>query len=116
MKVLLNLLLIENQNHNHPANIYLFNVNERNTRKRCEICSTLTIKSPERRCSGDFIVTLNNFTPFSSVSIVEFEQVNISWKVAFLAVIYLFRVNNKNTRTMCAIRSDLTIMTLEWCQ
>ena len=32
-----------------PANIYLFKVNNRNTRKRCEICSKLTIKTPERR-------------------------------------------------------------------
>ena len=44
------------------ANIYLFNVNNRNTRKRYEICSKLTTK-----------------TPFSSsVSIVDFEQVNVS--------------------------------------
>ena len=34
-----------------PANIYLFQVNNKNTRKRCEICSTLTTKTPEqRRC------------------------------------------------------------------
>ena len=33
----------------HPANIYLFKVNNRNTRKRCETCSKLTIKTPERR-------------------------------------------------------------------
>ena len=32
-----------------PANIYLFKVNNRNTRRRCEICSKLTRKSPERR-------------------------------------------------------------------
>ena len=32
-----------------PANIYLFKVNNRNTRKRCEIYSKLTIKIPERR-------------------------------------------------------------------
>ena len=31
----------------YPANIYLFKVNNRNTRKRCEICSTLTIKTPQ---------------------------------------------------------------------
>ena len=31
-----------------PANIYLFKFNNRNTRKRCEICSKLTIKTPER--------------------------------------------------------------------
>ena len=32
-----------------PANIYLFKVNNRNTRKRCKICSKLTIKTAERR-------------------------------------------------------------------
>ena len=30
-----------------PTNIYLLEVNNRNTRKRCEICSKLTIKTPE---------------------------------------------------------------------
>ena len=29
------------------ANIYLFKVNNRSTRKRCEICSELTVKTPE---------------------------------------------------------------------
>ena len=31
-----------------PASIYLFKVNNRNTRKRCEICLKLTIKTPEQ--------------------------------------------------------------------
>ena len=30
----------------------MFKVNNRNTRTRCEICSKLAIKIPERRCSG----------------------------------------------------------------
>ena len=30
-----------------PANNYMFKVNNRNTRIRCEICSKLTIKTPE---------------------------------------------------------------------
>ena len=34
---------------NIPAEIYLLEVNNRNTRIRCEICSKLTIKTPERR-------------------------------------------------------------------
>ena len=34
-----------------PAGIYLLKVNNRNTRTRCEICSMLTIKTPERRRS-----------------------------------------------------------------
>ena len=31
-----------------PADIYLLNVNKRNTRTRCEICSKLTLKTPGR--------------------------------------------------------------------
>ena len=33
----------------NPASIYLLKVNNRNTRTRCEICSKLTIKTPQRR-------------------------------------------------------------------
>ena len=36
------------------ANIYLFKVNKRSTRKRCKKCSMLTIKTPERRQWPDF--------------------------------------------------------------
>ena len=32
----------------YPVGIYLLKVNNRNTRTRCEICSKLTIKTPER--------------------------------------------------------------------
>ena len=39
--------------------------NNRNTRIKCEMCSKLTIKTPEQR--------------HSSVSIVDFEQLNVSW-------------------------------------
>ena len=41
-----------------PTNIYSFGVNNGNTRTTCEICSKLTIKTPEwrqRRRSGVFI-------------------------------------------------------------
>ena len=43
-----------------PAGNYMFKVNNRNTRTKCEICSKLTIKVPEKR-----------------VSTVNFEQVKI---------------------------------------
>ena len=33
----------------NPANIDLFKVNNRSTRKMCETCSKLTIKTPEQR-------------------------------------------------------------------
>ena len=42
-------LLYENKKISYPANIYLFKVNNKNTRKRCKIRSKLTIKTPERR-------------------------------------------------------------------
>ena len=49
---------------NNPANIYLFKVNNRNTRKRCEIFSKLTIKTPEwrRHRSGVLIVNFENIS------------------------------------------------------
>ena len=69
-----------------PANIYLFKVNNRITWKKCEIWSKLTIKTPERspwRRSGVFIVNFEHyFTSFSSVSIIDFEQVNDSMEVS----------------------------------
>ena len=34
---------------NNSANIYLFKVNNKNTRKRCEISSKLTITTPKQR-------------------------------------------------------------------
>ena len=48
---------------NFPVGIYLLKVNNRNTTTRCEICSKLTIKTPERRhwrCSGFFIVNFEH--------------------------------------------------------
>ena len=36
------------QGSDFPAGIYLFKVNKRNTKTRCEICSKLKIKTPER--------------------------------------------------------------------
>ena len=47
------------------AGIYLLKVNNRNTRRRCETCSKLTIKTPEERrwCrSGIFIVNFEHIS------------------------------------------------------
>ena len=35
------------ESNENPANTYLSKVNSKNTRKGCEICSKLTIKTPE---------------------------------------------------------------------
>ena len=42
------------------AGIYLFKVNKRNTKKRCAICSKLTIKTPESCHSGVFIANFEH--------------------------------------------------------
>ena len=47
-----------------PAGIYLFKVNNRNSRTMCKICSKLTIKTPERgqwRFLVSLLSTLNRF-------------------------------------------------------
>ena len=60
-----------------PAINYLFKVNNRNARKSCEICSKLTIKTPERRLLSSLLFALNIFHIFFSVSLGEFEQENV---------------------------------------
>ena len=58
-----------------PANIYLFKVKNRNTRKRCEVCSESKIETLELRhwiCTVVLLLILNLFTFFCSVSIVGF--------------------------------------------
>ena len=52
---------------NLPVSIYLLKVNNGNTKPMCEICSKLTIETPERRqlCrSGSLLLTLNIFPTF----------------------------------------------------
>ena len=44
-----------------PADIYLFQFNYRNTRKRCEICSKLSIETQERRQWSRSCVFIVNF-------------------------------------------------------
>ena len=49
-----------------PA-IYLFKVNNRNTSKNCEICSKLTIQTPEQRQRGRSGVFIVNFEHISQL-------------------------------------------------
>ena len=61
----------------------MFKVNNRNIRTRLEIYSQLAIKTPERHqwCLVSLLLTLNIFQTLPRVSIVNFEQVNVSWAV-----------------------------------
>ena len=88
-----------------PSGNYMFKVNNKNTKTRCEILLKLTIKTPEQRqwsntlkkfvgklptncfecfwpmvsfwCLYYYLWT--HFTPCSSIFIANFEQVNASW-------------------------------------
>ena len=60
----------------------MFKVNSRKTRARCEICSKLTIKTPERHqwcCSGVFIVNFEYISYLFRVFIPNIKQVNAGW-------------------------------------
>ena len=81
-----------NQNrYYNPVYIYLFKVNNRNTRKRYEICSELTIKTPERpqwRHSGFVIV---NFEPISHLFLVSNDWL---WTSKYLLGIFLSQLES----------------------
>ena len=105
----------------NPAGIYLLNVNNRNIRKRCEICSNSTIKVPERRHWRRSCIFIVNFEHV----IAGWERINPSqcsptfsaeyWKaLRYPANNYLIKVNNRSTKERCEIVSKLTIKTPKW--
>ena len=76
------------------ANIYLFKINNGNTRKSWEVCSNLTSKAPDRRHgrhSGDFIVnfevTLQIFVLFLLLTL---NRKIFSWKLKNILFVQSF--------------------------
>ena len=53
-----------------PAGNYMFKVNNRNSKIGCEICSRLTIKTPERHHCGRSGVFIVNFDHISHLFVV----------------------------------------------
>ena len=51
----------------NPVGIYLFKVNDGYTRTMCEICSKLTIKTPERRHDVFLVSLLLTFNKFHTL-------------------------------------------------
>ena len=62
-----------NRVSSYPANIYLFRVNDRNMEKGVKM---FKVSDEDTRTTS-----VTYFTPFSSVSIVDIEQVNFCWLV-----------------------------------
>ena len=81
----------------------------------CEICSQVTIETLERPNLRRSVTYIVNFEEISSISITDFKQVNTTWvglpcfnriyntiaSIIFSANIYLFKVNNRNTKKRC---------------
>ena len=68
---------INGKKANIATGIYLFKVNNRNTRTRREKCSYFSIKT-----AGVFIVNFKQFfRPCSGVSVVNFEHVISGWDI-----------------------------------
>ena len=83
--------------------IYLLKVNKRNTKTRCEICSKLTIKTPERRHwrrSGVFII---NFEHISHLEQVDAHRLKVTYALQ-KRVKYLHLEHLKNTKYMFKVR------------
>ena len=62
--------------------MYLFKVTKGALAKDFEMCSKLTIKTPEQRPDGflvSLLLTLNIFHTFFYVSVIDFEQLNAYW-------------------------------------
>ena len=82
----------------HPANIYLFKISNRNSRKRCRVCSKLTIKTPERsqlRHSGVFIVNFKHILHlFLVFPLLTLKQVNVSWVMSIFNENYMGHLFN----------------------
>ena len=99
-----------------PARIYLLNVNDRNTRAKCEMCSKLTIKTLELNFkhishlvlvfllstlnlwfSAGIFLTSNMFLAFSQAMNFRQKRTNSipsvleAWKLSFQATIKLWR-------------------------
>ena len=70
----------------YPAGIYMLKFNNRNIRTRCEICSNLTIKTPERRQwrhSGVFVVNFEHISHLVLVFLLLTLSRKIPWVIDF---------------------------------
>ena len=94
------------EKHRWPADNYMFKVNNRNTRKRCQIYSKFTIKTPERcqwHRSGVFIVNFEHISHLALVFLLLTLTISLQaglvfpsfWKVAKLFRGHISRIAKK---------------------
>ena len=89
----------------YPAGNYMFKVNNRNSRTRCELCSKLTIKIPERRHDVvlvSLLITLKHISHLVLVFILNI--VHITLNVQLSAAYILCLGDSFRTRTPIFLR------------
>ena len=96
-----------------PENIYIFEVNNRNTGKRCEIFSKVTINTPEQLHLRDVL---------SGVFIVNFEHISHLFPVFLLLTLNKCMFAFKNLDlifpeniNLFKANKDVIDLTLFWC-
>ena len=92
----------------------MLKAHNRNTKRRREICSNLTIKTPEWRHQARynvFIVNFTYFTRYSSVFIVNFEQVNVGQELVLWICIYP-REERSRSNAVIALPSLLLVLNI----
>ena len=90
-----------------PPSIHLFKFNNSSTRAMCAICSELAKRPTPFWCR--YFKFWTDFTYNSVVSVVDFEQLKCRLILYCPANIYLFKVNNGNSRKRFEICSKLII-------
>ena len=73
------LALLKKTRSTSQVNIYLFNLNNKDTKERCKICSKSTIKTPRRRESCRFGVFIVNFEHISHLVLVSLMLTLSNW-------------------------------------
>ena len=104
---------VQGFNGSFPANMYLFKVkvNSRSTRKRCEICLKITIKTPGRdqqRRSGIFVFkfehTSHLFLVFLLLTLNKYMLAGYPWTIYFQNPIFLWSSSHHNHKMkLCSI-------------
>ena len=73
----------ESLNKAFPLKIYLFNANDKNKRKRCEICLKLTVKTPVR-----WLLPANCLSVFDHFVGLTLKGLTLNWFYAFIYCFY----------------------------
>ena len=116
---LLNLNILVKSSWGFLANVYLFKVNNRNSRKKVWIMLEAINKNTRTMSITSFwcfyCKLWTYFVPFSNVSIVDFEEVNVSWVSSVLVSQWIFNPSRPNPGRREKSKLDFYFHTSLWC-